>query len=132
MSLIPPNELVAYKHNGEQARQEAIAQGHTIVEPVPNLLLIDLDDGARLDKDVLKTLQKEYGAFILSSWASRSGNGTHVVIQLNIPLSPVERVGLQACLGSDPVREFWALHYLIKHGLFVQFLIRPAATGRQA
>ncbi len=39
---------------------------------------------------------------------SKNGN-VHVTIKLRRPLDPVERIALQACLGSDPDRELLSL-----------------------
>jgi hypothetical protein len=85
---------------------KAEREGLVCILPQSTELQIDIDQGEDdVDGRVIDALHKN-GILVNSQLSTKSrGGGKHVYMQLNRPLEPVERVALQACLGSDPVRE---------------------------
>src|SRR5688500_9389717 len=67
-----------------------------LVEPGDNHLLVDLDQGARLNESVLDAIRCEIGILGTLTWTSKSGNGRHVLLRLSHSLSITERIALQA------------------------------------
>lgn len=60
---------------------------------------------------------KEMKLEVVSCLPSRSGlPHRHVILRANCDLSPAERIALQACLGSDLVREFLSFLRYIQGG----------------
>lgn len=97
MSFWEPTTIEAAFAKGE-------ALGCEVIQANDFTLLLDLDTG---------TAQLEFCIDMLSiivehdapeSWTSLGGN-MHVRIKLKAPLPAVTRYGLQACLGSDLLRE---------------------------
>lgn len=84
--------------------------GMEVVRSTETTLLLDLDTGAAQDqyRRMFKSIGSVYGLNPLRQWQSKSGVGLHVVLTCS-PMSFQERVALQACLGSDPVREALAI-----------------------
>lgn len=105
----------------DQAEEKAAAKGLRCVLPKPSELFIDIDNGAAYDRflDVFIMLTaKPYGSDldepfgprmrIVRDTPSPSGlpDRRHIVVDTGRPLaSELERVALQAILGSDPKRE---------------------------
>lgn len=87
----------------QECLDDAEAQGLVCFFGEPDELLIDLDDGNRINKMVREVL----GPFIDGELVtvSKGGRGSHVYYKLNRSLSLPEASALQAALGSDPVRE---------------------------
>lgn len=107
----------------EEAGEKAEAEGFTIIYPSETEILVDLDDeAAQLSfaqrfKDVREILDKTpLGPLrITSTWASKSGQGRHVVVDLGAVITETsERIAWQALLGSDHKRE--AIAILRKRG----------------
>lgn len=95
----------------DQAEEKAAAKGLQCILPHPSMLFIDIDDAesrVRLSK-ALVTLQTTHPEIrIVREGPSQSGapGRCHVVVDIGRPVvSELERVALQAILGSDPVRE---------------------------
>lgn len=83
-----------------------------IVEPQPNELFVDLDVQAdlRVLEHLLKVLEHNgVEAVITRNTPSRTAGHAHVVVRVDRVLTPLERIALQACLGSDRKRELLAL-----------------------
>jgi hypothetical protein len=90
---------------------EAESKGFAIVRGDSRTLLLDLDTA-----DDIKHFARVHGALksflkftIVERWPSKSGAGEHVVIKIDRDLSAMERVLLQACLGSDRLHEMLSL-----------------------
>lgn len=92
---------------------EAVAiaerEGLTCILPRACEVLLDLDKGAVVSDAVMKAIRRtDSTPLTLFSDAlttiSKSGN-RHMYFRANRDLTNVERILLQACLGSDPVRE---------------------------
>jgi hypothetical protein len=96
----------------DQAEEKAAAKGLECILPKPSELFVDIDDQASADRfqrafDTLKG-NNRYELRVVRSTPSQSGDPyrSHIVIDLGRPvINEVERVALQAILGSDPVRE---------------------------
>lgn len=105
-------------HNtSEQAFQYAEEQGLHVVLPMENELFIDIDDarGKKTFDQNYDLLKETYGCTILSARPSRSGgNKQHIVIAMKRAVTPVERIALQAALGSDARREAHSLRRVIE------------------
>jgi hypothetical protein len=72
---------------------------------VPNdVLTLDLDNGAPIKKAAMEVLENQSLVLRTLTTISRSGN-RHVYIQLAKEFGTVERIAMQAALGSDPARE---------------------------
>ena len=75
-------------------------------------------------------LRKTLGIEVIGTLptTSKSGN-THLYYALNISLPEIERLLIQACMGSDPMKEFLSLHRLHIDGEYVSALAEthPAA-----
>ena len=90
---------------------EDLAEGFgcTVQHAKQNQLFIDLDSEEALSGFMLKysMLQKLSDGILLKTYRtrkSRSGN-THAVVELYDDVSVEMQLGLQAALGSDPMRE---------------------------
>lgn len=91
--------------------EEAKKKGLTCVVPEPDQLLIDLDDdGDRAHMlAMLEVLAKNGHEFVFEKTTTSAGGNQHVYLRASKKLSPIERVALQACLGSDRKRELLSI-----------------------
>lgn len=91
----------------------AIATNQRVVLPGPREVFVDLDTAADLDimDWGVRLLNREgYPCAVTDIHASKSGMPhRHATVTFERDLSPVERIGLQACLGSDRKREILSL-----------------------
>lgn len=101
MSQFPPNSESAYS--------KATLMGLVVVTPEPNQLQIDIDSDVAyaVYKQNLETLKQFFPVASIEEHPSKSGGEKrHVTITLIKPvMSNMERILLQACLGSDGIRE---------------------------
>lgn len=103
----------------EKPRKEFIKemklQGYNIVLPKSNELQIDIDTPEQLEAfyvglAVLMRNDCNWPAMLVEMHPSKSGTGKHATVKLPYEITdPIHRIALQACLGSDPVRELLAL-----------------------
>ena len=95
----------------DKAINKATKSGFAIVRTAPNLLLLDLDDAAACSKylEMFPMVKEQIGLVKIGEWVSKSGEGKHVVLQLDKPLPVSQRMLLQAILGSDLKREMYNL-----------------------
>jgi hypothetical protein len=96
----------------EEAEREAAALGLVLVEPGPNELQIDIDDYE--SEKVFYTNLEILGRYIsvVSSVVIPSKSGgvrKHITVTLVREVTPLERIALQAVLGSDRKREVLSL-----------------------
>lgn len=94
----------------EEAIAQAEALGCNVVMPEPNQLFIDIDSNEDyrvfIEHHAMLTSIGGEGGKIVSTKASKSGlPRCHIVLEFDRELSNVERVLLQAVLGSDRKRE---------------------------
>lgn len=99
--------------NSEDAIKWAAENNLDVVLPDDFTLLIDIDKYA--DRKVFETnrdlIDAAYGITEVLENYSRSG-GTHFTVHLKTPVSRLERIALQAVLGSDLRREAHSLRRL--------------------
>lgn len=93
----------------EIAQKDAEAKGCIIVKPQASELFVDIDTREQMetfDRNI-QVLQRREQAVITRRTPSPSGADFHyhIVVRLARKLEPMERVLLQAVLGSDPMRE---------------------------
>lgn len=86
---------------------DAKAKGLHAVLPNDDELFLDIDDrdDFKVMKDILHVLEHNgFHAVEEKRTRSKSGNW-HVYLRFQQPLEPMERIALQACMGSDRKRE---------------------------
>jgi hypothetical protein len=107
VDLLQDSEVPDYAKRLEDACAEAIAQGLEVVEAKANQLFCDLDD--KRDLDVFRCRSEWLvRAGIASGWKitrSKSGN-SHGYVTLKSDTPALERIALQAILGSDRTHEY--------------------------
>lgn len=89
------------------ALQKAKDAGLQVVYPENNELQIDADseeDRHRFYR-VFHILQRQHPEATYQEWVSRSGNAWHIRVTLPFEVTALQRIALQAALGSDGVRE---------------------------
>ena len=93
----------------EEAKEEAKVLGLIAVFSTPHEVFIDRDTVA--DKELVRGLRRvlrENGVELTKPLVARSKSGgvkRHVYYHCNKPLSILDRITIQAVLGSDPIRE---------------------------
>lgn len=114
--------------------QKAREQGFEIVEGKPDKLLIDLDsweDKLKFDS-MFNMFSKHYNIEGIKRWPSKSGKGEHVVIKTANRFNSLERIALQAILGSDIKREMFNFVKAEKFGVREpSVLFKPPASSEQ-
>lgn len=86
--------------------QEAAELGVTVERTKTNELILDLDGQAVVNMKVLDNIN--YMVVDTFETISRGGN-RHMYIVLDNSRSLIDRICLQACLGSDPIKEVISL-----------------------
>jgi hypothetical protein len=92
----------------EHAFAKAAAEDLDIIFPQNDELQIDLDNEHSfiLFQNQMHVLQHHEKGISWKVTTSRNGPpGRHVTVQLEWKVTPLERIGLQAILGSDRIRE---------------------------
>lgn len=121
-----------YEPFTEEARAIAIDhaknRGLTVIEGSSNHLLIDIDSGAAHDQfdRMILFLGDKLSILSIEWWYSKSGKHKHYYITLGEHLSAVQRIALQAILGSDPKRELLAIIRSTKGVAEPSLLFQPA------
>ncbi len=113
----------------------ADAKGLVVVYPEPNELFIDIDsaeDFAVFAKNVLVL-----GDLVVSHKSASSPSGKpgrlHVTVTLSRPVaSSIERIALQAALGSDRLHETLSLRIALAGGEHPTVFFEKPATEAQA
>lgn len=118
MKTPPPLEKTADTAGSDlddDPREVAQRLGLVAVLPGPCDLFVDVDSDAAMDwlLQMLPSLEDEEGALtveVVTVVVSKSGlPHRHVYLRASRALSSLERVALQACLGSDRKRELLSL-----------------------
>lgn len=94
----------------EHPRQVADREGWTMAEPQEDELFLDIDndDSAEVYHQIVATLRQFFHVEQSNITVSPGGN-THVYLRVpGQTFTPLERVALQACLGSDRKRELFS------------------------
>lgn len=99
------------QRNKEDVEIEAEKLGLIAIFPEARELLLDLDNGADINITVRGVIEREGSWKVLSELIthSKSGKGRHAYMLLDRYISDHNRILIQACLGSDPVREALSL-----------------------
>jgi hypothetical protein len=86
-----------------------------LVLPAEDQLFIDLDEVGNLQvmQRQLQVLAKNGFAFVIDKQTVSKSGRRHAYIRTDLPISPTERIALQACLGSDLSRELLSLLRII-------------------
>lgn len=120
--------------NSQRALNQATMEGLDVVFPADNELFVDIDNAHSymLFCKQFDIVNKHIGVEGWQENISKSGNPDkkHITIQLSVDVTPMERLALQAMLGSDRVREL--LGYVQeKNGdpYPVLFLEKPKVAG---
>jgi hypothetical protein len=91
------------------AYHQAELNGHVVVLPKDNELLIDIDSDAaeQLFHKQLTKVNEYVGVSTWTATPSKSGEPErkHIIVQLQRSIAQIERIVLQAVLGSDLRRE---------------------------
>lgn len=106
------DDIIYYKMKNPADSKKA--KGKLVIRPDCFQVFVDIDkqeDLAIYDK-AYSILKKEAGLEEEKRVASPSG-GTHIYLRARQPISQIERLLLQACLGSDRVRETLAYIQLL-------------------
>jgi hypothetical protein len=98
------------------AIKQAKAEGFKVVRGRPTRLVLDLDSDSDLHfyrtifPRMVEEIKKRRGIdmTVIEEWKSKSG-GYHVTIKLSKPLPIKTRLLIQACLGSDRLKEWLSL-----------------------
>lgn len=118
-------ELVMSGHG--DAAEKAISAGFTVVQSTERTLLIDIDrNGSLIEFEQRLAWVAHYLPLReVERWPSKSGRGWHVVVKSTEEMSPVERLLLEACLGSDLRRAFYGLLHARKGFMNPSMLFKP-------
>lgn len=86
---------------------EAIAEkfGCRVVIPTDGELVLDIDEGMKLNLLVYAVLMDDNYTIGDHLTTKSKGGNSHIYIRLNTEFSVAERVAMQAALGSDPMKE---------------------------
>lgn len=103
--------------------------GFIVYRSNPKLLLIDLDNPASVAQyeRVLPVIASMYNAVEDDRWVSKGGN-QHRLVKLAKPAGVGTRLGLQAMLGSDGLREALALKRVQNGVSEPSLLFRPTTS----
>lgn len=95
--------------NLTELQEKAKANGWTVLTPLDNELFLDRDEPAsylaRGDTDILGYLGRAGVTMVSCLTTVSPGGNTHIYIKLDTPLPELERILLQAVLGSDRRKE---------------------------
>lgn len=112
MSMDEPNKHGALM-SGTDALLFAEREGLDVRLPEPNELFIDIDDEKSYftfneNRPLLGDMFTGQVEFAITP-SRRKPWGKHIVVTLPRAVTPIERIALQAALGSDPRREAHSL-----------------------
>lgn len=97
------NDSALDQESFDKAAMIAEATGLEVLTRQPNELLLDLD--SKIQMDQLQLMINKLPSLLKEVTIWRSKNNHHAKVTLWTDVNPTEALLLQACLGSDPVRE---------------------------
>lgn len=102
-------DILHYGWNINQAIENAIEKGFTVIRSNDSTILLDMDNGRSSDqfKYICPKIWDKFNLCIIDSWKSKNLND-HIIFSCN-KMSFPERIAIAACLGSDPIREALAI-----------------------
>ena len=89
----------------ESAMEKAKLLGRIVVFPRPNELVIDIDNEAAMRKFVRGETRLHGVTYLVRPSPSMREGRHHVVVTMPFVVTPIERIALQAMLGSDLTME---------------------------
>jgi len=89
----------------ESAAAKAKSLGRVVTFPRPNELFLDIDSEIAMRRFVRGVTRLSGVTYLVRPSPSGRPGRHHVVVTMPRPVSPMERIALQAILGSDPIRE---------------------------
>lgn len=109
------SEETAQDHSAQYSLDYARKEGLRVVLPRKGQLLIDIDTDADFavfeqNLPLIKPLYPYTGHIVTPSRSKPEGR--HITVHLNVSLTPMERIALQAVLGSDRRREAYSIERL--------------------
>lgn len=108
-----------YGESREEFIARMISQGFSVKYPASSELFIDIDNEQQLAtfQANIKVLDQEFGAsYIITPSKSQTPGRYHAVVTMKLDVTSIERIALQAALGSDPLRELLSI-FRIKRGI---------------
>lgn len=129
---IRPEGVSQYLVAFDEAVSRAVESGFVVEVGDSRTLLLDLDTEA--DRAHFGAIFPRLVTFlkcrVTDRWPSKSGRGEHVKISSPLDLSVLERLLIQACLGSDREHELLSLVTGVWEGNSAPtVLFRPAKKG---
>ncbi len=125
-------ETIYYGLESKYAELEAEKYGGQVVYPTQYELQLDLDSEEAVEgfRSRLRWLEKIIPVKQFGIGPSRSPGKFHAVVELEKPVSSdMERILLQACLGSDPIRELLSYRRVLERDphptLFIEGGTKP-------
>lgn len=93
--------------------ESARLKGQRVVLPKPNEVFLDIDTEVdwKLAWEMIRTMEENNLPLLITEvHPSKSGMPhRHVILEANRDFTPIERIAIQACLGSDRKRELLSL-----------------------
>jgi len=89
----------------ESAQEKAKLLGLVVVCPKSNQLFIDIDDASSMRRFVRCVLRLRGVSYIVRPSPSGLPGHYHITLAMPRTVTPLERIALQAILGSDSMRE---------------------------
>ncbi len=101
------------QQNKEEVEATAKSRGLIAFYPGTHEIFLDIDEGMK-DPLVSVTEALNRGGFKIRALGrlvtvSQSGKGKHIYLHLSDFVNPLERIAIQAVLGSDPLKEALSL-----------------------
>ena len=111
------SEETAVDHSSQFSLDLARKEGWRIVVPTAFELLVDIDSDTDFDR-FKQAYHRAATCGMVSGYSARpsksGGNRQHITVTVPLKITPLERIALQAILGSDWQRELYSLERLNK------------------
>lgn len=96
--------------NSDQMQAWAEDHGMAILFPAPDELFIDIDNKESLQEfresfALLRRMYDSQASYVKAESKTEDGEHWHIIVKLSKPVSAIERLALQAAMGSDNKRE---------------------------
>ncbi len=119
-----------------QMLERATSLSCELVVPRPDQLLLDIDTPAQMQ--LFQSMRSRFTGKLphtpkiigMVEWRSRNGN-THVLVDLDRHIQPLQRVLFEALLGSDPGRALAAQAAVMMGSPQPSVLFRPLGAATQ-
>lgn len=119
-----------YEDDSEKASSKAKELGLDIIPPGPNEVQIDLDTPADIKhlNAGLKILKDKHEGYKLTQLTTSKSGNKHVYITFDRKWEPMERIIVQACLGSDRKRELLGMMRILNNTSTMPSLLFESAA----